>query len=119
MSGSTARLHAIAAVTNYKPQGAPFNFVDTPSGDLFGANVFSTRVMKTRLPKEIYKSVLKTIDQGAKLDTSIADVVASAMKDWAIEKGATHYTHVFFPLTGLTAEKHDSFLSPDGAGGAL
>jgi glutamine synthetase len=119
MSGSTARLHAIAAVTNYKPQGAPFNFVDTPSGDLFGANVFSTRVMKTRLPKEIYKSVLKTIDQGAKLDTSVADVVASAMKDWAIEKGATHYTHVFFPLTGLTAEKHDSFLSPDGAGGAL
>ena len=74
--------------------------------------------MKQRLPKPVYQSVIRTIDEGTELDPSVADVVASAMKDWAIEKGATHYAHVFYPLTGLTAEKHDSFLSPDGQGGA-
>src|ERR1041385_8554049 len=75
--------------------------------------------MKNRLPKPAYKALCTNIESGAKLDPAIADVVAAAMKDWAIEKGATHYAHVFFPLTGLTAEKHDSFLSPDGSGGAL
>lgn len=95
------------------------NFQDTPTGELFNANVFCKSVMKKRLPKPIYKAVIRTIEAGHKLDCSIADVVASAMKDWAIEKGATHYAHVFYPLTGCTAEKHDSFLSPDGDGGAL
>jgi glutamine synthetase len=75
--------------------------------------------MKNRLPKQVYKSLMKTIKSGTKLDPTTADIVALAMKDWAIEKGATHYAHVFFPLTGLTAEKHDSFLAPDGDGGAL
>jgi glutamine synthetase len=75
--------------------------------------------MKERLPKHIYKSLKNTIAFGEKLDASVADVVANAMKDWAIEKGATHFTHVFYPLTGLTAEKHDAFLVPDGDGGAL
>ena len=75
--------------------------------------------MKARLPKEVFKSLKKTIDTGAKLDPAGADVVAAAIKDWAISKGATHYAHVFYPLTGLTAEKHDSFLSPDGNGGAI
>jgi glutamine synthetase len=110
---------AIAAVTNYKPSAPPMNFIETPTEQLFGANVFSKTVMKARLPKAIFKSLMKTIDEGAKLDPSSADVVASAMKDWAIEKGATHYAHVFYPLTGQTAEKHDSFLQPDGDGGAL
>ena len=119
MSGSSARQRAIEAVNNYSPTAEPLNFAETPAGELFGSNVFSTKVMKIRLPKEIYKSVLATVNEGAKLDSSVADVVASAMKDWAIEKGATHYTHVFYPLTGSTAEKHDSFLTPDGAGGAL
>ncbi|MBI2431363.1 MAG: glutamine synthetase III [Candidatus Hydrogenedentes bacterium] len=119
MSGSRARLQAVSAVTNYKPMSPPLNFAETPTGELFGINVFSSKVMKERLPKAVYKSLLKTIDSGEKLDASIADVVATAMKDWAIEKGATHYAHVFFPLTGLTAEKHDSFLSPDGSGGAI
>jgi glutamine synthetase len=119
IAAGSARLAAIAAVTNYKPSGPPMNFIDTPAQTLFSANVFSKSVMKDRLPKAVYKSVLKTIDAGATLDPSIADVVASAMKDWAIEKGATHYAHVFYPLTGLTAEKHDSFLSPDGNGGAI
>jgi glutamine synthetase len=110
---------AITAVTNYKPLSAPLNFAETPAQEIFGANVFNKAVMKARLPKPIYKSLLKTIELGEKLDPAIADVVAAAMKDWAIEKGATHYAHVFFPLTGLSAEKHDSFLSPDGDGGAL
>jgi glutamine synthetase len=84
-------------------------------------NVFSRtphrRVMQKRLPKAVFKSVVATIEHGEPLDPTVADIVASAMKDWAIEKGATHYAHVFYPLTGLTAEKHDSFLEPDGTGG--
>ncbi|MBT4137733.1 MAG: glutamine synthetase type III [Candidatus Latescibacteria bacterium] len=119
MSGSTARLQAIAAVTNYINASDPVDFEETHSGELFGSNVFSRKVMKARLPKEIFKSLIQTIEHGEKLDASLADVVASAMKDWAIEKGATHYTHVFYPLTGSTAEKHDSFLAPDGEGGAV
>jgi glutamine synthetase len=119
MSGSTARLQAVSAVTNYIPFSEPLNFVDTPSRELFGENVFNANAMRERLPKDVYNKLLKTIDTGAKLDFSIADQVASAMKDWAIEKGAPHYAHVFFPLTGFTAEKHDSFLSPDGEGGAI
>ncbi|HVX59198.1 MAG TPA: glutamine synthetase III [Pirellulales bacterium] len=75
--------------------------------------------MKARLPKPIYKKLVQTIEAGEKLDPSIADIVAAAMKDWAISKGATHYAHVFYPLTGATAEKHDSFLTPDGNGAAL
>jgi glutamine synthetase len=117
--GGSVRMAAISAVTNYQPISPPLNFKETPSQDLFGANVFGKSQMKARLPKPVYKSLLKTIEAGEKLDPDTADVVAAAMKDWAIEKGATHYAHVFFPLTGLTAEKHDSFLSPDGDGGAL
>ncbi len=119
MSGSAARMEAIDAVTNYKPTSLPLNFSEVSTGDLFGANVFGLAAMKSRLPKPVYKSVLGTIESGSVLDPNIADVVAAAMKDWAIEKGATHYAHVFYPLTGSTAEKHDSFLSPDGNGGAL
>ncbi|QGJ70016.1 Glutamine synthetase catalytic region [Planctomycetales bacterium 10988] len=110
---------AISAVTNYKPSTPPLNFKETPTQELFCANVFGPAVMKARLPKPVYKSLIKVIETGAKLDPSVADIVASAMKDWAIEKGATHYAHVFYPLTGATAEKHDSFLSPDGDGGAI
>ena len=117
--GGSVRMAAISAVTNYQPISPPFNFTQTPAQELFGANVFGKAQMKARLPKPVYKSLIKTIEAGEKLDPAIADVVAAAMKDWAIEKGATHYAHVFFPLTGLTAEKHDSFLSPDGDGGAM
>ncbi len=118
-NGASVRMSAISAVTNWQPVSAPLNFVETPTQELFCANVFSRSVMKDRLPKTVYQSVIKTIESGEKLDSSVADVVASAMKDWAIEKGATHYAHVFFPLTGATAEKHDSFLSPDGDGSAI
>ena len=117
--GMTPRMAAINAVTNYKATEPPLNFSDTPVEEIFSSNVFNKKVMKERLPKPVYKSLLQTIDSGTKLDPGIADTVASAMKDWAISKGATHYAHVFFPLTGLTAEKHDSFLTPDGDGGAM
>ena len=80
--------------------------------ELFASDVFNRQVMQDKLPKEIYKSLIKTIDEGAPLDMSVANVVANAMKDWAVEKGATHYTHWFQPMTGITAEKHDSFISP-------
>ena len=119
MSGSTSRLQAIAAVTNYKPISPPLNFAETPSGELYGSNVFGLAEMQKRLPKQVFRSLKRTIEKGEKLDCSLADTVASAIKAWAIEKGATHYAHVFYPLTGLTAEKHDSFLAPDGDGGAV
>ncbi len=80
--------------------------------ELFASDVFNRQVMQDKLPKETYKSLLKTIDEGAPLDMSVANVVANAMKDWAVEKGATHFTHWFQPMTGITAEKHDSFISP-------
>ena len=117
--GGSPRQAAIAAVTGYRATTPPFNFVETPAKDLFGANVFGTKTMKERLPKAVHKSLVKTIESGAVLDPSVADSVATAMKDWAIEKGATHYAHVFFPLTGATAEKHDSFLTPSGDGSAI
>jgi glutamine synthetase len=119
VSGSIARLQAISAVTNYKPSAPPLNFKELSSHDVYGANVFSMNEMQKRLPKQVFKSLKKTIESGARLDPTVADVVAAAMKDWAIEKGATHYAHVFYPLTGLTAEKHDSFLSPTADGGAV
>jgi glutamine synthetase len=80
--------------------------------EIFGENVFNESVMRTRLPKDVFKSLKRTIDNGEPLDSSVANVVANAMKDWAIEKGATHYTHWFQPMTGVTAEKHDSFINP-------
>jgi len=83
---------------------------------LFGSMVFNDTVMQSKLPKETYKALKKTIAQGRHLELDIANVVASAMKDWAIEKGATHFTHWFQPMTGITAEKHDSFISPAGDG---
>ena len=85
---------------------------DIPS--LFGSMVFNDTVMQSRLPKDVYKALKKTMIQGTKLEFDVANVVANAMKEWAVEKGATHYTHWFQPMTGITAEKHDSFISPVG-----
>ena len=84
--------------------------------DIFASIVFNDDVMRERLPKDVYKSLRKTIDNGKDLDITVANAVANAMKDWAIEKGATHYTHWFQPMTGITAEKHDSFISPTADG---
>ena len=86
---------------------------------IFGSNVFNDAVMKERLPKAAYKKMKATIDAGAELDPEVADIVAHEMKEWAIEKGATHFTHWFQPLTGITAEKHDAFIDPQGDGTTL
>ena len=87
--------------------------------DYFGSLVFDDRVMKANLSAEVYESLKKTIDEGAKLDIGVANAVATAMKDWAVGHGATHYTHWFQPLTGITAEKHDSFIAPSPDGGVI
>ena len=84
--------------------------------EIFGCMVFNDEVMQKRLPEDVFKSLKKSVEQGKEIDPSIADAVAGAMKDWAIEKGATHYTHWFQPLTGVTAEKHEAFLTPIGGG---
>ena len=87
--------------------------------NLFGSLVFNDNVMKARLPKETYKALKNCIKAGKSLDLDVANVVANAMKDWAIEKGATHFTHWFQPMTGVTAEKHDSFIYPDKDGNII
>ena len=118
MSGRTSRLEAIEAVKTYRTPAGFFPAPEAP-GEIFGANVFTKTVMQQRLPKPVFKSLMATIEHSKPLDPTVADVVASTMKDWAMEKGATHYAHVFYPLTGLTAEKHDSFFEPSGDGSAL
>ncbi len=109
MSGNATRRAAIKAVSDYSIPEQDFS---EPLGELFGKNVFGPTEMKARLPKSVFRSVNATIEEGAPLDPAVADAVASAMRDWAMENGASHYAHVFYPLTGLTAEKHDSFLEP-------
>jgi len=94
MSGSTKRLQAIDAVKNYKGPEKIFPFAEAP-GEIFGENVFTKSVMQKRLPKPVFKSLMGTIEHSKTLDPAVADVVAAAMKDWAMEKGATHYAHVF------------------------
>ena len=111
MSSNAVRRYAINAVTNYKLPAPDFNY-----RDLFNANVFTNEEMKKRLSSAVYDSMMDTIERGAQLDPSIADAVAAAMRNWAIDKGATHFAHVFFPLTGRSAEKHDSFYEPDRKG---
>ncbi|MFN7021289.1 MAG: glutamine synthetase III [Phycisphaerales bacterium] len=121
----SARHEAIAATSvsgwkhrhNENGHGAPTTQQRVDA--IFGADVFSQRVMRQRLPKDVYKRLMDTIQKGRAIDPQIADIVAAAMKDWAIENGATHYTHWFQPLTGLTAEKHDAMLVPDSSGGVL
>jgi glutamine synthetase len=114
------RQHNVNAA-QWSPNGDALGSPDlTVSGNqVFGANVFSSAVQRHRLPKHVYKALQRTLARGEALDTSLADAVALAMKDWAMEKGATHYTHWFQPLTGSTAEKHDSFYGPTGEGTAL
>jgi len=105
----------------WSPNGQSLGAPDLTVSDnqVFGENVFSPAIQRQRLPKDVYRKLSKTLAKGEALDTSLADAVALAMKEWALEKGATHYAHVFQPLTGLTAEKHDSFYAPTGEGTAL
>ena len=116
---STPRQAAISAIVSSKHQLNRLDFKKTHFKDLFGVNVFHEGEMRARLPKPVYRSLMKTIKLGETLDPNVADAVATAMKDWAIERGATHYTHIFQPMTGITAEKHDSFLTPTDGTKAL
>jgi glutamine synthetase len=119
MSSATNRQEAIQAIARATYELQRVNFKETHIKDLYGINVFNEAVQRERLPKAVFKALQKTIRLGAPLDPAVADAVASAMKDWAVEKGATHFTHLFQPMTGLTAEKHDSFLQPTSDGRAI
>ena len=113
---ATKRLNAYNDVLNRTPKSVE---LDGKLSDLFGSLVFHSDVMREYLPSDTYKSMMDAINTGARLDRKLADQVATAMKDWALSKGATHYTHWFQPLTGTTAEKHDAFLKPIGPGRAI
>ncbi len=113
---TTLRFFAIQETFNRKPVIVNENI---RRSDLFGSNVFNQSIMKQLLTKEAYDSVKNAINKGKKIDRSIADQIASAMKDWALGKGATHYTHWFQPLTGATAEKHDAFFETLKDGSAI
>ncbi len=113
---ATKRLKAYQDVLNRTPKHIEY---DGKVSDLFGKNVFHAEVMREYLPSDAYKSMMESIQNGTRLDRKMADQVASAMKDWALTKGATHYTHWFQPLTGATAEKHDAFFKPVGPGRAI
>lgn len=119
MASSNMRQEAIKSIATAKYQLNRVDFRNARMTNVFGMNVFSEEVQRARLPKPVFKALQRTIKHGEALDPNVADAVAVAMKDWAMEKGATHFTHQFQPMTGLTAEKHDSFLSPDGQGGAI
>jgi glutamine synthetase len=112
MSNMSARSAAIAAIAARQSQGASVNFVEETPETVFGANTFSLALMKEMLKPETYKAIEQTILEGSKLPDGAADEVAEAMKNWAVSRGATHFAHVFYPLTGATAEKHDSFYDP-------
>ena len=116
MTGNESRVQAIYEITNREPIE-----VKTPEKleDLWASNVFSLSKMQASLPKDVFKSLKKTIQTGEKLDPSVADMVAGAMRDWAVSKGAMYYAHVFYPLTGGTAEKHDGFIEPQSNGDVI
>src|SRR5262249_12249231 len=119
MPESPARQAAMEAITSWPVNGRRAPRSTMTIRQLFGVNVFSDELMRSRLPENVYKALRNTVKTGAPLDASIADVVAATMREWAMERGASHFTHWFQPMTGLTAEKHDSFLVPTEAGSAI
>jgi len=119
MSPARRRFDAIAAISAQRMPAATIHPEAEPVRDIYGKNVFNLSTMQSKLPKDAYRALIQTMREGATLDSNVADVVANAMKDWAIERGATHYCHWFLPLTGLTAEKHDTFLTPTAEGQAI
>ncbi len=126
MATRTTRFDALAAATSWSPAALTNGPQQKPEGapkpldieHIFGENTFGLAEMQARLPKSAFRALLATIEEGSELDPSVADAVALAMKEWATERGASHFTHWFQPLTGLTAEKHDSFITPNVGGGA-
>jgi glutamine synthetase len=112
---STALLDAVRNITDWERTSRPA--ANRPKAtEIFGSLTFNDEVQKRRLPRDVYRALRRTVTAGAPLDASAADIIAAAMKDWAVEHGATHYTHWFQPMTGITAEKHDSFLAPSAEG---
>src|SRR5207248_10275764 len=116
MSVSNPRYQAIQNIATTKHKLDRVDFTTVHIKDLFGVNVFNEEVQRQRLPKPVFKALQQTIQKGVPLDPTVADAIATAMKDWAIERGATHFTHLFQPMTGITAEKHDSFIVPVDGG---
>ncbi len=116
---SNPRKTAIDTISKLSPNDGVIDYCDKPIGEVYGEHVFNESVQRRVLPDGVFKALQATIKAGSQLDSSIADAVAVAMKDWAVSHGATHYTHWFQPMTGSTAEKHDSFLTPTLEGGAL
>jgi glutamine synthetase len=110
----SSRKAAIQAIQSREPVNSSVDYTRSTVSEIYGSNVFNRHIMRTMLPKAVYKAVLRCLDHGERLDANHADIVANAMKDWAISKGCSHFTHWFTPLTGLTAEKHDSFLVSGG-----
>jgi glutamine synthetase len=118
--GSAALSEAIKSIRDWSLTDGRVSTTSTEkAADVFGSRVFNDKVQQERLPKPAYRALRATITRGEPLDLATADAVATALKDWAVENGATHYTHWFQPLTGITAEKHDSFLGPNADGTAL
>jgi glutamine synthetase len=122
MPKTAARFDTLAAATweadeSRNGDGAARGPMDIEG--IFGKNTFGLAEMRARLPKQVFKALMNTVDRGEALDASVADAVALAMKEWATERGASHFTHWFQPLTGSTAEKHDSFITPNVGGGAV
>ena len=113
--GSASSGDAIRNINDWtaSARSAPATAASRKPTDEFGSLTFNEEVQRARLPKDVYRALRRAVAQGEPLDHSVADIIASALKDWAVEHGATHYTHWFQPMTGITAEKHDSFLSPD------
>ncbi|MBX3151531.1 glutamine synthetase III [Candidatus Obscuribacterales bacterium] len=117
---ASARQEALQAVRGREPVRSGVDYTVTPVSEIFGVNVFNRHVMRTLLPKNVYKALVRCLDHGEQLDPAMADIVANAMKDWALARGATHFTHWFHPMSEATAEKHDSFLVSGGhEGGAI
>ena len=118
--GFSSSNDTVRSITSW---GSSLRAATTPApkraADEFGSLTFNEEVQRARLPKEVYRALRRAVAQGEPIEASVADIIASALKDWAVEHGATHYTHWFQPLTGITAEKHDSFLSPTADGRAV
>lgn len=114
-----ARAQAVRQIQDRQPVRSDIDYVKKPMNEIFDSNVFNRSTMRKLLPKAVFKAVLRCLDNGERLEPAMADIVANAMKDWALSQGATHFTHWFHPMTGLTAEKHDAFLVSGGDEGAL
>src|SRR5262245_64075841 len=117
--GSAASSDAIKNITNFSAAARGASTQQRKAADEFGSLTFNEETQRARLPKDVFRALRRSIAHGESLDPSIADIVASALKDWAVEHGATHYTHWFQPMTGITAEKHDAFIQPTTDGRAV